>query len=47
MPPRNRILAIKLAEKLAKKPSYAEKIGVTIENKNPQKRRDSNVRNNF
>ena len=34
MPPHQRILAIRLAEKLNKNPSYAEKFGVVIENKN-------------
>ncbi len=47
MSPQQRILAIRLYEKLNQNPSYAEKIGVVIENKNLLKRRDINVRNNF
>lgn len=47
MPPHQRILAIRLSEKLNKNPSYAEKFGVVIENKNKTQRRDINVRNNF
>ena len=34
MTPRQRLLAIKLSEKINKNPSYAEKIGVVIKNKN-------------
>ncbi len=37
MPPRQRILAIKLAERINKNSSYAEKLGVVIENKKKQK----------
>jgi len=33
MSPKQRILAIKLAEKINKNSSYAEKIGIVIENK--------------
>lgn len=33
MTPRQRLLAIRLTEKINKNPSYAEKIGVVIENK--------------
>lgn len=47
MPPRQRILVIRLSEKLNKNPSYADKLGVVIENKTLSKRRDTNVRNNF
>ncbi len=34
MTPRQRLLAIKLSEKINKNPSYAKKLGVVIENKN-------------
>ena len=37
MTPRQRILVIKLADKLNKNPSYAEKIGVVIKDKNKSK----------
>ena len=37
MPPRQRFLAIKLAEKIKKKPHYAEKLGIVIENKKKDK----------
>lgn len=37
MSPRQRILAIKLAEKINKNPSYAEKLGIVIENKKKDK----------
>ena len=37
MSPRQRILAIKLAEKINKNPSYAEKLGIVIENKKNDK----------
>lgn len=33
MTPRQRILIIKLADKIKKNPSYAEKIGLVVENK--------------
>ena len=33
MPPRQRLLAIKLAEKIKKKPHYAEKLGIVVESK--------------
>ena len=46
MPPRQRILTIRLSEKLAKHRSYAKSIGVKIIN-NKTQRRDTNVRNNF
>ena len=34
MTPRQMLLAIKLSEKINKNPSYAEKLGVVIKNKN-------------
>ena len=34
MTPRQRLLAIRLNEKIKKNPSYAEKLGIVIENKN-------------
>ena len=37
MPPKQRILAIKLAEKIKKNPSYAQKLGIVIENKKDEK----------
>ena len=37
MTPKQRILAIRLADKLKKNPSYAEKLGIVIENKNKAK----------
>lgn len=37
MNPRQRILAIKLAEKINKNPSYAEKLDIVIENKKNDK----------
>ena len=37
MAPRQRILAIKLSEKINKKPSYAEKLGITFTNKKKDK----------
>lgn len=37
MTPKQRILAIRLAEKIKKNPSYAQKIGVVIENKKEDK----------
>lgn len=37
MTPRQRILAIRLAEKINKNSSYAEKLGVVIENKKEDK----------
>lgn len=37
MSPQKRILAIKLAEKINKNPSYAEKLGIVIENKKKDK----------
>lgn len=37
MTPRQRILAIKLAEKIGKNLSYAEKLGIVIENKKDDK----------
>lgn len=36
MSPRQRILAIKLTEKIAKNASYAEKLGIVIEDKNKE-----------
>ena len=39
--PRQRILAIRLSEKIAKNPDYAKKIGIEINNKNNQKRRSN------
>lgn len=39
MPPRQRILTIKLVEKIKKNQHYAEKLGVIIENKNAISRR--------
>ncbi len=33
MSPQQRILAIKLTEKINKNPSYAESIGIVVENK--------------
>lgn len=38
MSPHQRLLAIRLSEKLNKNPSYADKIGVVIENKNSTKK---------
>lgn len=37
MSPQQRILAIKLAEKINKNPSYAEKLSIVIENKKNDK----------
>ncbi len=37
MTPRQRILAIKLADKIKKNPSYAQKLGVAIEYKQENK----------
>ncbi len=37
MPPRQRILAIRLTEKIKKNPSYAEKLGIEIEDKKETK----------
>lgn len=37
MSPRQRLLAIKLAEKIKKKPHYAEKLGIVVENKKKDK----------
>lgn len=37
MTPKQRILAIKLAEKIKKNPSYAQKLGIVIENKKDEK----------
>jgi len=37
MSPQQRILAIKLAEKINKNPSYAKKLGIVIENKKKDK----------
>lgn len=37
MSPQQRILAIKLAEKINKNQSYAEKLGIAIENKKRNK----------
>lgn len=37
--PKQRILAIRLSEKIEKNPDYAQKIGIEINNKKNQKRR--------
>lgn len=37
MSPQQRILAIRLSEKITKKPSYAERLGIKIENKRKEK----------
>ena len=37
MTPQQRILTIRLAEKIKKNPTYAEKIGVVVENKKKSK----------
>ena len=37
MSPRQRILAIKLAEKIKENPSYAEKLGIKFTNKKKDK----------
>ena len=38
MLPRQKILAIRLSEKIAKNPDYAKKIGIEIKNNNHQKK---------
>ena len=38
MSPRQRILAIKLAEKIAKNPDYAKHIGIDIKTKNEKEK---------
>ena len=45
MSPQQRILIIRLSEKLNKNPAYAKNIGIEI--KSRIQRRDTNVRNNF
>lgn len=40
MTPQQRILTIRLAEKINKNPSYAEKIGVAIKTKKEQKQQE-------
>ena len=44
MLPRQKILTIRLSEKLAKNPDYAKKIGVEINNNHDQKRRVNYVK---
>ncbi len=39
MSPRQRILAIKLSEKIAKNPEYSKRIGIEIKNKNEKEKK--------
>ncbi len=40
MPPKQKILAIKLCEKISKKPAYAESIGIKIQKNTKKERSD-------